>query len=71
VRRLPKIRDGKARMREAVIAAVRQQVHHLRQNEVVRAAHEGGQVAVIGAYYELSSGAVDFLETEEDLRLGD
>ena len=71
VRRLPRIRDAKARMREAVIAAVRQQVHHLMQNPVVREAAEKEQIAVIGAYYELSSGAVDFLETEEDLRLED
>ncbi|MCA1616965.1 MAG: carbonic anhydrase [Acidobacteria bacterium] len=69
VRDIPRIRDAKARMREAVIASVRQQVYHLNQNPVVREAARGGQVAVIGAYYEISSGAVDFLETEEDLRL--
>ena len=69
VRNLPPIRDAKARMREAVIASVRQQVFYLNQNPVVREAAGGGQVAVIGAFYEISSGAVDFLETEEDLRL--
>jgi carbonic anhydrase len=69
VRHIPRIRDAKARMREAVIASVRQQVYYLNQNPVVREAVRGGQVAVIGAYYEISSGAVDFLETEEDLRL--
>jgi carbonic anhydrase len=69
VRDIPPIRDAKARMREAVIASVRQQVFYLNQNPVVREAAGGGQVAVIGAYYEISSGAVDFLETEEDLRL--
>lgn len=71
VRRLPPIRDAKARMREAVIAGVRQQVHHLRQDPVVQQAVAQKQIAVIGAYYELSSGAVDFLETEADLRLDD
>ena len=30
-----------------------------------------GQIAVIGAYYEISSGAVDFLESDEDLRVDD
>jgi carbonic anhydrase len=69
VRDIPPIRDAKARMREAVMASVRQQVHYLGQNPVVREARRGGRVAVIGAYYEISSGAVDFLETEEDLRL--
>jgi carbonic anhydrase len=69
VRHIPRIRDAKARMREAVIASVRQQVFYLNQNPVVREAARGGQIAVIGAYYEISSGAVDFLETEEDLRL--
>lgn len=70
LRGLPVIRDRKARMREAVIANVRQQVNVLRQNPVVRAAVGRGQIAVIGAYYEITSGAVDFLETEEELRIG-
>jgi carbonic anhydrase len=71
VQNLPPIRDAKARMREAVIASVRRQVRQLRQNETVGEALAGGRIAVIGAYYEISSGAVDFLETEEDLRVGD
>lgn len=69
VREIPPIRDSKARMREAVIANVRYQVHNLKQNPVVMAAIKRNQIAVVGAYYEISSGAVDFLETEEDLRL--
>ena len=56
-------------MREAVITSVRQQVHDLKQNQVVKEALEKQSIAVLGAYYELSSGAVDFFETEEDLRL--
>jgi carbonic anhydrase len=69
VSKLPRIRDSKARMREAVIANVRTQVHQLKQNPVVLEAMQKKEIAVIGAYYEISSGAVDFLETEEDLRL--
>lgn len=68
---LPKIRDPKARMREAVVANIRLQVHQLRQNPVIAEAEKNNQIAVIGAYYEISSGAVDFLETESDLRLDD
>ena len=71
VRNLPPIRDAKARMREAVIASVRRQVQLLKQNETVSGALAHDQIAVIGAYYEISSGAVDFLESEEDLRVDD
>ena len=69
VSNLPPIRDHKARMREAVIANVRQQVHHLKENPVAIAAIKREQITVVGAYYEISSGAVDFLETEDELRV--
>ena len=69
VAKLPTIRDRKARSREAVIANVRLQVHRLRQNPVIAEAERQKRIVVIGAYYELSSGAVDFFETQEDLRL--
>ena len=65
VSNLPRIRDYKARMREAVIANVRLQVHNLKQNQVVDEAIKKQQIAVIGTFYEFSSGAVDFFETEE------
>lgn len=69
VEKLPKIRDQKARMREAVIANVRQQVHELRAVPFIQAAVKAKKIAVIGAFYEITSGAVDFLETDEDLRI--
>ena len=69
VKQLPRIRDSKARMREAVIANVRMQVHHLKQNSVIIEAIQSNQITVIGAYYEISSGAVDFLESEADLNI--
>ncbi|WP_233218666.1 carbonic anhydrase [Deinococcus arcticus] len=68
LRAMPAIRDKKARMREAVLHNVRHQVHRLRQEEVIGAAERAGQIRVIGAYYEIGSGAVDFLTEEEDLR---
>ncbi|MBW4542867.1 MAG: carbonic anhydrase [Symplocastrum torsivum CPER-KK1] len=71
VSNLPRIRDSKARMREAVIANVRRQVHQLKQNQVVADALQKKEIAVIGAYYEISSGAVDFLESERDLSIDD
>jgi carbonic anhydrase len=63
------IRDAKAKMREAVIANVRKQVALAKENPVVKAAMEKNQLAVVGAYYEISSGQVDFLETDDELRL--
>lgn len=69
VAKLPPIRDRKARNREAVIANVRLQVQRLRQNPVIAEAERLKKIVVIGAYYEVSSGAVDFLETPEDLRV--
>ncbi len=66
---LPRIRDKKALMREAVINHVRHQVAVLRQNTVIAAGEASSELAVIGGFYEISSGAVDFLETEEELAL--
>ncbi len=40
-----------------------------KENEVVKAAVAKQQLAVIGAFYDISSGQVDFLETDEDLRV--
>lgn len=68
VRDLPPIRDKKARMREAVLNNVRCQVAALREQPVIQAAEARGQIRVIGAFYEIGSGAVDFLTEEEDLR---
>ncbi len=68
VEHLPAIRDKKARMREAVLNNVRHQVSVLRQKEVIRAAEASGQIRVIGGFYEIGSGAVDFLIEEDELR---
>lgn len=69
VQGLPPIRDKKARMREAVLNNVRHQVAVLREQAVIREAEASGQVRVIGAFYEIGSGAVDFLTEEDDLRV--
>lgn len=69
VSNVPPLRDKKARMREAVIANVRLQVHRVRQNPVVSAAEKAGKLRVVGAYYEIGSGAMDFLERDDELRL--
>lgn len=69
VANLPQIRDEKAKMREAVIANVRQQVAELRREPAISRAVAAKRIGVVGAYYEITSGAVDFLETERDLRV--
>lgn len=69
VKEVPELRDRKARTREAGINNVRLQVHQLKQNPTVARAIKEGKVQVVGAYYEIASGAVDFLESDEDLRL--
>lgn len=62
VRDLPKLRDAKARMREAVTRNVHHQVEVLRRNPVAQNAIARGQIEIVGAFYEIGSGAVDFLE---------
>lgn len=64
---MPSIRDKKARMREAVMNNIRHQVSVLRQKEVVQIAESSGEIKVVGAFYEIGSGAVDFLIDDEDL----
>jgi carbonic anhydrase len=59
---MPPIQDRKAQMREAVVLNVRRQKALLEQDDVVREAIESGNVKVVGAFYEIGSGAVDFLE---------
>ncbi len=69
VSKIPKIRDEKAKMREAVIANVRQQVKNVSKSASIQRAIAKDTIAVVGAYYEITSGAVDFFETEEELRI--
>jgi len=62
VRDLPPIRDHKARMREAIVANIRYQKSAVEGDEIVARAVQSGQIRVVGAFYEIGSGAVDFLE---------
>jgi len=70
VSKIPKLRDEKATMREAVVANVRQQVANIKKQPAIQAAVTSNKIAVVGAYYEITSGAVDFFETDEELRVG-
>ncbi len=61
---MPLIRDSKARMREALVSNVLHQKAVLLQNPIVQAAIARGRIKIVGAIYEIGSGAVDFLEDE-------
>ncbi len=65
----PAIRDDKARMREGVVANVRLQVQNIKRSASIQRAIGSRKIAVVGAYYEITSGAVDFVETAVDLRV--
>ena len=67
--KLPKIRDEKAKLREAVVANVRQQVANIKKEPAIQKAIASNKINVVGAFYEITSGAVDFFETDEDLRV--
>ncbi len=69
VSKIPKIRDEKAKLREAVVANVRQQVANIKKEPAIQKAIASNKIAVVVAFYEITSGAVDFFETDEDLRL--
>ena len=53
-----------------MISNVRVQVQNLRRVPFIQEAIRSKKIAVIGANYEITSSAVDFLETEEELRVG-
>lgn len=69
VSKIPKLRDEKAKLREAVVANVRQQVTNIKKEPAIQKAVASNKIAVVGAFYEITSGAVDFFETDEDLRV--
>lgn len=61
------IHDGKADVREAVRANVRASAHHLRHgSQILEELVLAGRVAVVGAEYDLESGAVDFFDGVPD-----
>jgi|TARA_B110000902_G_scaffold103665_1_gene122434 carbonic anhydrase len=59
--RLSAIMDKKARDREAVLTNVHNQVATLMKDPLVKDKVDAGVLIVIGAFYSLSSGVVDFV----------
>ena len=58
------IRDRRARDREAVITNVRAQIAALSRNKLIQRKVKAGELLVVGAFYEITSGMVDFMEPE-------
>jgi len=59
-RRLEQIGDSRSRDREAVVTNVRAQIQGLAENRAIMAAVRRKELIVVGAFYEISSGIVDF-----------
>jgi len=64
-RRIMQIRDKRARDREAVITNVAAQMRNLLEKSPhIQEQIEAGTLLVVGAFYEITSGMVDFFEPE-------
>ena len=59
--KLPVIRDDRARERESVTTNIRRQMERLSTNENIMKLVEKGELIIVGAIYEISSGIVDFI----------
>merc|ERR1712032_506679 len=59
-KRLAHVRDARAHDREAVATNVRRQVEQLSRNEALAKKIREREIIVVGAFYEISSGIVDF-----------
>ena len=64
---LPSIRDARARDREAVITNVRAQIATISKTPLIKEKVDAGELLVVGAFYEISSGMVDFIDVSGDV----
>jgi len=65
--RLFHIRDARAHDREAVVTNVRAQVERLTQDAAIMQKVHDKELIIVGAFYEISSGIVDFFHEVSDL----
>lgn len=66
--RLNKVRDAKAHDREAVVTNVKRQVERLTSDDCIMSKVGSGELLIVGAFYEISSGIVDFFhEVSEEM----
>jgi carbonic anhydrase len=66
-KRLSNIHDSRAHDREAVITNIRRQVEGLQQDADIMQKVKAKELIIVGCFYEISSGIVDFfMEVNED-----
>jgi len=65
--RLFHIRDARAHDREAVVTNVRAQVERLTQDAAIMEKVHAKELIIVGAFYEISSGIVDFFHEVSDV----
>eukprot|EP00013_Stygamoeba_regulata_P013174 CAMPEP_0177686962 /NCGR_PEP_ID=MMETSP0447-20121125/33855_1 /TAXON_ID=0 /ORGANISM="Stygamoeba regulata, Strain BSH-02190019" /LENGTH=244 /DNA_ID=CAMNT_0019197133 /DNA_START=131 /DNA_END=865 /DNA_ORIENTATION=+ len=56
------LHDDRSRGRESAFRNVTGQVNELMENKLIRACVEAGKLQIIGGFYEITSGMVDFVE---------
>eukprot|EP00669_Euglena_mutabilis_P008107 TRINITY_DN323_c0_g1_i2.p1 TRINITY_DN323_c0_g1~~TRINITY_DN323_c0_g1_i2.p1 ORF type:complete len:369 (+),score=138.07 TRINITY_DN323_c0_g1_i2:28-1107(+) len=66
VTKLKTIQDYRAQDREAVVVNTTAQVKRLQENALVKERLEGGSLLVCGAFYEITSGIVDFFTLDKN-----
>ena len=59
---LDNIHDARARDREAVMSNVRTQLGQVSRSKLIQSKVRAGELLVVGAFYEISSGMVDFMD---------
>merc|ERR1712110_1048185 len=68
--RLAHVHDARAHDREAVATNVRRQVEELSRNAALAKRIRDGEIIIVGAFYEISSGIVDFfMDADEASKL--
>jgi len=60
------ISDGRSRDREAIVLNTSNQVKKLQQNQVFAEKVQSGDLLICGAFYEISSGIVDFFSLDKN-----
>eukprot|EP00667_Euglena_gracilis_P013367 EG_transcript_13779 len=66
VDKLTRIRDNRAQDREAVVQNVSSQVKKLQENSLIQERVANGTLLVAGAFYEITSGIVDFFTLDKN-----
>lgn len=66
VGKLTKMQDHRAQDREAVVKNTSSQVFKLQQNALIKQRLEEGTLLVCGAFYEITSGIVDFFTLDKN-----